>query len=92
MKGKHLSTHSQSHTVVAVAGFCLAAHGNTVVSSLAMSSGSLTAGQKLLANLRLPWEPGGLCNMDGLDMEVTMTGDVLHPLLGPDSSVALSSC
>ena len=58
-----------------------------------MSRGSLLIGLCDLVNLRLPWKPGGLCSIDGLDMEVTMTDDiVLHAVLAPDSSVTLSSC
>lgn len=57
-----------------------------------MSRDSLATGLYVLVNLRLPWKPGGLCSIDGLEMEVTTTGDVLHAVLGPDSSISLSSC
>lgn len=58
-----------------------------------MSSNSLQTGLEDLANLRLPWKPGGLCSMEGLDMEVTMMDvEALHPDLDPDSLSTLSSC
>lgn len=73
--------------------FCPVVHGNAVVSSLAMSSNSLLTGLEDLANLRFPWKPGGLCRMEGLDMDVTMMDvEALHPDLGPDSLSTLSSC
>lgn len=56
-----------------------------MLSSRTRSSGSFTSGQKVLADLRLPWDAGGLCRMDGLEMEVTMTEEeVLRPPLEPD--------
>lgn len=58
-----------------------------MLSSRTRSRGSFPSGQKVLADLRLPWDAGGLCRMDGLEMEVTMTEEEdLRPLQEPDST------
>lgn len=58
-----------------------------MLSNRTRSSGSFPSGQKVLADLRLPWDAGELCRMDGLEMEVTNTEvEVLRPLQEPDSA------
>jgi len=89
-EGKQRSTHKHRFTMLL---FSPAVHGNAVVSSLTMSSSSLLTGLQVLASLRLPWNAGGLCRIDGLDIEVTIMDDVvLNAGLGDDSLITLPSC
>lgn len=65
----------------------MSTQGSAVLSSRTRSSVSFPSGQKVLADLMLPWDAGGLCRREGLEMEVTMTEEeVLRPLQEPDSA------
>lgn len=56
-----------------------------------MSKGSLAMPLHVFVILKLPWKPGGLSKMEGLEMEVTMAEVLLEVGLCVNSDVAIDA-